>query len=173
MIDFPKKHLIEDAIQLSKHLQNRGRPTERTWTKYKEAKAYRKEVQGWLRRCQQRKDDAIMYGRFYFFSEHVDEQKKEASSEKTNEAVQETSQSTSANKKLNHHLTKKPKIQEYKTIRYKIRTKNHVFTVMVYVAMHALLSENHSVLTCVLLDIREENAQHSLPTELRRLTERH
>ncbi|XP_046843294.1 methyltransferase-like protein 17, mitochondrial [Xenia sp. Carnegie-2017] len=96
--NFPKKHLIEDAIQLSKHLQNRGRPTERTWTKYKEAKAYRKEVQ-----------------------EHVDEQKKEASSEKTNEAVQETSQSTSANKKINHHLTKKPKIQEYKTIRYQRR----------------------------------------------------
>ena len=46
LLEFPSKHLVEDAVQLSKHLQNRGRPTERTWTKYKEAKAARKQLKG-------------------------------------------------------------------------------------------------------------------------------
>ncbi len=46
MLEFPSKHLMEDAMQLSKHLQNRGRPTERTWAKYKEAKAVRKQLRG-------------------------------------------------------------------------------------------------------------------------------
>jgi hypothetical protein len=45
-LEFPSKLLVEDAVQLSKHLQNRGRPTERTWTKYKEAKAARKQLRG-------------------------------------------------------------------------------------------------------------------------------
>lgn len=38
---------MNDALKLSKHLQNRGRPTERTWLKYKEAKEARK-IQGWV-----------------------------------------------------------------------------------------------------------------------------
>ena len=31
----PKRRLTEDGLRLSKHLRNRGRPTNSTWTKYK------------------------------------------------------------------------------------------------------------------------------------------
>ena len=64
LLEFPRKHLLEDAFQLSKHLQNRGRPTERTWAKYKEAKATRKGLKGlpWLHSCIHDK---------WFFSRHL------------------------------------------------------------------------------------------------------
>ena len=31
----PKRRLTEDGLRLSKHLRNRGRPTNSTWAKYK------------------------------------------------------------------------------------------------------------------------------------------
>jgi hypothetical protein len=47
-VGYPRNMLENDGRKLSKHLRNRGRPTEMTWKKYQESKAAKK-LKGWYK----------------------------------------------------------------------------------------------------------------------------
>ena len=51
--EYPKNILEKDGLKLAKHLKNRGRPTERTWKKFKEARTTVK-ARGKARKMEQR-----------------------------------------------------------------------------------------------------------------------
>ncbi|XP_028392721.1 methyltransferase-like protein 17, mitochondrial [Dendronephthya gigantea] len=100
---FPRKHLLEDAVQLSKHLQNRGRPTERTWAKYKEAKAARKQLR---ENTEVEENDTIV---------RLDKNGNEP------DVLHSMDEMQHPEKPARVSVTRKPKIQEYKLIRYQKR----------------------------------------------------
>ncbi|KXJ27318.1 Methyltransferase-like protein 17, mitochondrial [Exaiptasia diaphana] len=103
---YPRKLLENDGSKLAKHLRNRGRPTETTWKKYKQGRASRKNqdlnvnIDDVMKLKEQESQEVIVD---YYLDQDENENKQESCDS------------------VDQIKTNRPKIEEYKVVRYNKR----------------------------------------------------
>ncbi|XP_066929253.1 ribosome assembly protein METTL17, mitochondrial-like [Clytia hemisphaerica] len=134
----PKKRLTEDGMRLTRHLRNRGRPTNSTWTKYKSQnkgskKILRQEVK------QFSLEEAVKAG---LVDSDVSLQQREETNNETEDVEEDIGGETKPEKRQKGPT--KPKSTEYSVVRYGAReTTAYVASQSntVYAATYRALSE--------------------------------
>ncbi|XP_031555967.1 methyltransferase-like protein 17, mitochondrial [Actinia tenebrosa] len=125
---YPRKMLENDGRKLSKHLRNRGRPTEMTWKKYKESKASKRlkdsaanidEIMK-LKSEQENSQVTIAGDEYDLDEDDAEVQNKNLASDEDNQGDEDTSAEQVSEKRMILN-TKKPRNEEYKVIRYDVR----------------------------------------------------